>query len=244
MTQGNSTLAGTIALVTGGGTGIGRASAAALTAAGVQAVITGRREDVLRDAAASMEGVHPVRYRAADMADPAQVAELVAWVEREVGPIAVLVNNAGVNIRERSLNELTLDNWDYVMRVNASGAFSVVHAVLPAMRERGQGLIVNVSSMAGVRGSSVSGAAYSASKHAVNAMTEVINEEEGGRGIRATSICPGAVNTSILDERPVGVSEKRRKQILQPEDVAAAVMFVVNLPPRALVPILHIVPAF
>jgi NAD(P)-dependent dehydrogenase (short-subunit alcohol dehydrogenase family) len=177
------------------------------------------------------------------MADPVQVQALVAWTEETIGPISVLVNNAGVNIRERSLESLSIENWDYVMQVNAHGAFYVVHAVLPAMRSRRSGLIINISSMAGVRGSSVSGAAYSASKHALNALTQVIAEEEGKHGIRATSICPGAVNTPILDDRPAKVSDEQRTRILQPEDVAAAVMFVVALPDRAHIPELHITPA-
>ena len=88
----------------------------------------------------------------------------------------------------------------------------------------------------------MAGAAYSASKHAVNALTQVISEEEREHGIRATAICPGAVNTPILDDRPVPVSAEQRKRILQPEDVAAAVLFVASLPERAHIPELHIVP--
>ena len=233
----------TVALVTGGGTGIGRSVAESLALAGARVVITGRREAVLRDAAASMRGPKPVAVRAAGMADPKQVHDLVAWVEQEIGPIALLVNNAGVNIQDRGLEALSTEDWDYVIQVNANGAFYAIHAVLPAMRSRRNGMIINISSMAAVRASSISGAAYSASKYALNALTQVIAEEEGRYGIRATSICPGAVNTPILDDRPVKVSAERRKQILQPEDVAAAVMFVVSLPPRAHVPELQIRPA-
>ena len=210
---------------------------------GRQVVITGRRAELLQETCASIQSAQPVRFRTADIADQKQVTNLVDWTEAEIGPIGILVNNAGVNISDRSLETLTAENWDYVMQVNANGAFYLVHAILPVMRQRGTGLIINISSMAGVRGNSISGAAYSASKHALNALTEVIIEEESKNGIRATSICPGAVNTPILDVRPVALSQQQRSQILQPEDVAAAVMFVVSLPPRASVPMLHITPA-
>ncbi len=231
------------ALVTGGGTGIGRGIAEALAVAGAQVVITGRRESMLRETAQALQGPLPVKYMSADIADPAQVEELAAWVEEEVGPIKIVVNNAGVNVLNRSLDVLTIKDWDYIMRVNANGPFYLVRAVLPAMRERGGGYIVNISSMAGLRGYAVSGAAYSASKHAMNALTQVINEEEASNGIRATSICPGPVNTPILDQRPVAVPEEERLQMPQPEDVAAAVMLVLTLPSRAHIPELHITPA-
>jgi NADP-dependent 3-hydroxy acid dehydrogenase YdfG len=232
-----------VALVTGGGTGIGRAVATAFANSGVQVVITGRRENVLEETASSIVVGPSVRYLSADMADSTQVNSLVTWVEEEIGPIGVLVNNAGVNIQNRSLETLTVETWDYVMQVNANGPYYLVHAVLPFMRTRNSGLIINISSMAGVHGSRLSGAAYSASKHALNALTQVISDEERQNGIRATSICPGEVNTPILDDRPTEISDERRKQILQPEDVAAAVMFVASLPDRAHIPELHIVPA-
>ena len=120
-----------VILVTGGGTGIGLASAQALAQAGARIVITGRREEPLRNAVASISGDHPVRYRTADMADPEQVQELVDWVHSEVGVIDILVNNHGVNVQERSLDKLSTRNWDYIMQVNANGAFYVVQAVLP-----------------------------------------------------------------------------------------------------------------
>ncbi len=206
-------------------------------------VLTGRRSGPLHEACEAIDAVHPVQFRTADMADAAQVNELIGWIHDEIGPIDILVNNAGVNIRERRLDALTAQDWDYVMQVNANGAYYVVQAVLPAMRAQGRGLIINISSMAGVHGSSVAGAAYSASKHAVNALTQVISEEERQHGIRATAICPGAVNTPILDDRPVSVTPEQRRRILQPEDIAAAIMFVASLPERAHVPELHIVPA-
>lgn len=232
-----------IALVTGGGTGIGLAITQAMTASGMQVVITGRRNSVLENAAESAHGEHPVRFRAADLADANQAQELVDWIETEVGPLDVVVNNAGVNVVDRSLDVLSVEDWDTIMRVNANGPFYLTRAVLPAMRRRGHGLFINISSMAGLRGYAISGAAYSASKHALNALTQVLTEEEAKHGIRATIICPGPVNTPILDQRPVPLSEEERQRILQPEDVAAAVMLVVSLPSRAHIPELHITPS-
>ena len=134
------------------------------------------------------------------------------------------------------------ESWDYIMAVNATGAFNVAAEVLPHMRDRGDGVIVNVTSTAGCRASDLGGAAYSASKHAMDAFTKVLSLEEGGRGIRATVIAPGEVDTPLLDVRPVAVSEEHRARILRPEDVAAAVLFVATLPPRAHVPELIIKP--
>lgn len=236
------TLAGKIALITGGGTGIGAASAAALAAQGVQVVITGRREEKLRAAAAQAGGNPPVAYRAADVGKREEAVALVEWVTSTYGRIDILVNSAGVNVVQRRIAELSPENWDYIMNVNTTGAFNTIHAVLPQMRERRDGLIINVSSLAGVRASPLGGAAYSASKHAMNALTTVIAIEEKDNGIRATNLCPGEVNTPLLEDRPVKVSEEHKAQILQPEDVAAAVVFIASLPPRAHVPELLIKP--
>ena len=235
-------LEGKVCLVTGGGTGIGLASAAALAAEGAQVIITGRRAEKLHEACAAITAPRSVAAYAADMADRGQVNALVAWIRAEFGPVDILVNNAGVNVLKRRIDELAPEDWDYMLTVNATGAFNVIHAVLPEMRAHRDGVIINVSSLAGVRASSLGGAAYSASKHAMNALTRVIGIEDKDNGIRATNLCPGEVNTPILDGRPVKVSDEHRAQILQPEDVAAAVVFIATLPPRAHVPELLIKP--
>ena len=231
-----------IVLITGGGTGVGEAAAAAFAAGGAQVIITGRRTEKLAQVCESIASAKPVRYYAADMANRAEVTALVEWVNAEFGPIDILVSNAGVNVRERTLSELSLENWDYIMNVNATGAYNIVHAVLPQMRARKDGVIISVSSIAGIRPSVLAGAAYSASKHAMTALTKVISLEEKDNGIRATAIHPGEINTPILDDRPVKVSDEHKANILQAEDVAAAILFVAALPPRANVPELTIKP--
>jgi NADP-dependent 3-hydroxy acid dehydrogenase YdfG len=231
-----------VVLVTGGGTGIGRAVAVAFAGEGAQVIITGRREDKLAETRALAAGVHPVRAFAVDVADRNQIDQMVETAARELGAIDIVVNNAGINVRKRSMAELAPDDWDAIMNVNATGVFNVVHAVLPHMRARRDGVIINISSLAGVRAGTLGGAAYSASKHAMAALTRVIALEEKDNGIRATLLCPGEVNTPILDDRPVKVSDEHKAQILQPEDVAAAVLFVAALPPRVHIPELLIKP--
>jgi NAD(P)-dependent dehydrogenase (short-subunit alcohol dehydrogenase family) len=235
-------LDGKVAVVTGGGTGIGAAIAQAYAAAGAQVVITGRRSEKLQSVCAAITGPHPVRHFVADMADRDQVAALANWVGQQVGPVDVLVNNAGVNVVKRRVEELEPIAWDYILNVGATGVFNTIHAFLPQMRARRDGVLILISSLSGMRPSPLGGAAYSAAKHAANALMKVISVEEKDNGIRATIIAPGEVNTPLLDDRPVKVSEEHKARILQPEDVAAAALFVATLAPRAHVPELLIKP--
>lgn len=227
------TVEGKTVLITGGGTGVGRSAAALFARSGAQVVISGRREEKLAQVSAELDGEPPVRYRRCDVADREQVHALVKWMQEQFGTIDILVSNAGLNIAERQLAELSPQNWDLIMNVNSTGAFNVVHAVLPMMREKKDGVIISVSSIAGIRPSVVAGAAYNASKHAMTALSKSISLEERENGIRATAIHPGEINTPILDDRPVPVSEERKVQILQPEDVAETIFFVATLHPRA-----------
>ena len=235
-------LTGKIVLITGGGTGIGKAIAQAFAAVGAKVIITGRREAKLREVVDALADSAPIRCRAADVADLAQVQALVQWINDEVGPIDILINNAGMNVLARRIHQLQPADWARMLEVNTTGVFNTIYAVLPQMRERKDGLLLTISSIAGVRASILAGAGYSASKHAVNALMNVIALEEKDNGIRSTVINPGEVNTPILDERPVPVTAEHKARILQPEDVAAAALFVAMLPPRAHVPELIIKP--
>ena len=231
-----------VALVTGGATGIGLAVARQFAAEGATVVICGRNRERLEAAALSIGGAGAVHPWPLDVTDRTRVGELVGKAIDRFGKIDILVNNAGVNVVERTMERIEPDSWDYIMAVNATGAFNVAAEVLPHMRGRGDGLIVNVTSTAGCRASDLGGAAYSASKHAMDAFTKVVSLEEGHRGIRATVVAPGEVDTPLLEVRPMAVSDEHRAQILRPEDVAAAVLFVATLPPRAHVPELIIKP--
>lgn len=235
-------LQGKTALVTGGATGIGLGIAIGLAQEGCRVAIAGRREEKLREAAATYKGQPPLLTHAADVADLKSVEGLFRWTKAELGPLDILVNSAGVNVVRRSLKELSTEDWDYLMRVNASGAFYCLRAVLPEMRERKGGLIVNISSIAGKRSSLLGGIGYTASKFAMTALGVTAAREVAEEGIRVTNVYPGEVETPILDKRPVPVSAEHRARILQPEDVAAAVLMIACLPPRAHIPELVIKP--
>ena len=235
-------LEGKVVLVTGGGSGVGAAIAQQFAHAGAQVVVVGRRAEQLQATCDAIMNGPPVRPAVADVADRAQVKALVEQIVGEFGRLDMLINNAGVNTPERRLEQLSDENWDYLMTVNATGAFNMIQAVLPQMRAQRDGLIINISSISGRRASTLAGAAYSASKHALNALSKVVGQEEEQHGIRSTIISPGDINTPLLDKRPVPVSAEQRAKILQPDDIAATALFVATLPAHVSVPELVIKP--
>lgn len=220
------------ALITGGGTGIGLGIAQALTAAGAEVAITGRREDKLREAAAGA----PWLTHVVDVADRKSVAALFAWADESFGPIDILVCSAGMNIKNRMLCEMRPEQWDEVMAVNATGVYNCLYYALPQMRERNDGLVFIISSVAGKRAAPLGGVAYNASKFAATGLGISAWSEESPHGIRITNIYPGEVDTPILDHRPQPVSDERRAAMLRPEDIGAMVAAIAQLPPRAHVP--------
>ena len=237
-----SRLTGKRALVTGGGSGIGLAVARLFLQEGARVAITGRDEAKLRRAADELGGGDRVLFRACDVSEPAQVAAVVAQVTERWGGVDVLVNNAGTNIKDRTIRQLTPEKWQYMVRANLDGAFYCVHAVLPQMLERKDGVIVNVSSVAGKRAGPLGGAAYAAAKFGMSALGICLAAEEKDSGVRVSNVYPGEVDTPILEVRPTPVSAEQRAKILKPEDVAAAVLFVAALPPHVSVPELVIKP--
>jgi NAD(P)-dependent dehydrogenase (short-subunit alcohol dehydrogenase family) len=226
-------LAGKTALITGGATGIGRAIAAAFAAEGCRVAIAGRREDKLREAAASWQETPAIEVRTVDVTDRASVDQLVRWAEKTLGKIDILVSNAGINTPKRTLGDMPPETWDRVIATNATGTYNCIHAVLPGMRARKDGLIIAMNSISGMRASVLGGVAYCASKFAMTALATIAALEEGKNGIRITSICPGEVDTPLLDGRPAPLSAEHRSRILHAEDVADAVLMVACLPPRA-----------
>ena len=223
-------LDGKVVIITGGGSGIGAGIAHLFAQEGAKVVICGRRRENLEQVAAATQSPTPIRTYAADIAELAQVQAMVAWVESEVGQIDILVNNAGLNIRQRRMFELQPDSWHKVIDANMTGVYNLVYSVLPQMRQRKEGLIITVSSMAALRPSTLGGGVYSASKHGVNALMKVLADEEGDNGIRSSIINPGEVNTPLLDDRPVQVSEEHKARILQPGDIAAAALIIATQP--------------
>src|SRR5262249_3141888 len=178
-------LEGKVALITGGGSGVGAAIARQFAQAGAQVIVVGRRAEQLQATCDAITSGKPARPIVADVADRAQVTALAEQIVSEFGRLDILVNNAGVNTPERRLDQLSGENWDLLMNVNATGAFNMIQAVLPQMRSQGDGLIINISSISGLRPSALAGAAYSASKHALNALSKVVSQEEEEHGIRS-----------------------------------------------------------
>jgi NAD(P)-dependent dehydrogenase (short-subunit alcohol dehydrogenase family) len=226
-------LAGKTALVTGGGTGIGLGVALALAREGCRVAIAGRRREPLEAACKLFDGTPPMSCHPVDVGELASVDALFHWSMATVGPLDILVNSAGVNVRKRTMAELSPEDWDKMMRINASGAFYCMRAVLPQMRAQRNGLIVNISSIAGIRSSLLGGVGYTASKFAMTGLGTTVGREEATHNIRVTNVYPGEVETPILDNRPVPVSAEHRARILQPDDVADAVLMVACLPARA-----------
>ncbi len=238
-----SKLSGKAVLVTGGGSGIGLATARLLLDEGARVAISGRNEDKLRRAAQELNAGERLLHYAADVSDLGQVEALVQDTTRRLGRIDILVNNAGLNIKERTFRELTPENWHLLLGANLHGAYYCIRAVLPQMRQHRDGLIININSISGKRSNPLGGLAYNAAKFGLRGLAMGLAAEEKDNGIRVSNIYPGEVNTPILEARPTPVSEERRRTMLQPEDVAAAVVFIATLPPRASIPELVITPA-
>ncbi len=234
-----------IVWITGAGTGIGLAGAQALAAAGAKVVMSGRRLEILENAAAEIRqaGGH-AEVEALDVGDAAAVQRAAEAIARRLGRIDILVNSAGTNNTQRYWRDQTIAGWDEVIRVNLHGTYYCTQAVLPLMRARKQGLVINVSSWAGVYTSALVGPAYNSSKHAVVSLTETINMEECVNGIRACVICPGEVNTPIMERRPVPPPADERARMLRPEDLGRAIRWVSEQPPHVCINQIIISPAW
>jgi NAD(P)-dependent dehydrogenase (short-subunit alcohol dehydrogenase family) len=223
-------LSGRVAVIVGASTGIGAATARAFAGAGAEVHAAARRRPAL--------GAGVVGHEL-DVADRAAVDQLALRVTAK-GPVHAVVVAAGTNVPERSLDRLTPEAWDRMLAVNLTGAYNVVHAFLQALRQA-RGDVVMIGSVSG-SWPDPSGAAYQAAKAGLLAFARAAGFEEHQRGVRFTTVLPGVVDTPILDRRPEPPPAEVRAHMLQPEDVAAACLFAVALPPRAHVPELTILP--
>lgn len=235
-------LKGKTAVITGGGTGIGQGIAQSYAAEGCKVVIAGRRIEPLKAAVDAWDGIGEMLFHPMDVASLDSVKGFFAWVEGNVGQIDILVNSAGTNIPNRTIEAMEPEQWDQVMAINASGAYYTMYEVLPQMRERGDGIVINISSISGIRSTALGGVAYSASKFAMAALGIASSNEANRDGVRVTNIYPGEVETPILEKRPNPVTAEHRARMLQPEDLGHLALSIATLPPRAHIPEVTIKP--
>ena len=231
-------VAGRAVLITGGGSGVGRATARLAASQGAQVAIAGRDGKKLAETAAGTD----IFTHACDVTDPTAVAGLVQAVTAKLGRIDVLVNNAGTNVKARRMRELSVADWNRLVRTNLDGAFFCIREVLPQMIARKDGLVINVNSVSGKRAYPLAGAGYAAGKFGLHAVAGCLAGEELESGIRVSSIYPGEIDTPILEERPTPVTAEQRAKILKPEDIANAILWVAGLPPHVSIPELIIKP--
>jgi NADP-dependent 3-hydroxy acid dehydrogenase YdfG len=218
--------------ITGASSGIGLASARALAGAERTLILSGRNKDALgeicKELAAKGGVVDPVAF---DATDSRAVEIAIGEISQRHGDVDVLINSAGWNPTDREWPVVTPESWDHALAVNLDAAFYCTRVALQGMRRKRAGLIVNIVSGAGRYVYGVVGPAYTASKHALFAMTSQINQTEAQNGIRACAFCPGEVSTPLLARRKIPPTAEQRAQMLQPEEVAELIAYIVKLPP-------------
>jgi NADP-dependent 3-hydroxy acid dehydrogenase YdfG len=238
---------GRVVVIVGASSGIGRALALRCARQGDALVLAARRSELLRQLDDEIARVRPpgpgkTVTATADVRDADAATGIVETALAHFGRLDVVVYAAGWNVPRRSIYETTQESWQSIVETNLSGAFSVTSAAVPAMRARGGGLLVYLSS-SGAKRPDQSGAAYQASKAGLAALAHATTEECRTDNIRTTVIYPGMTDTPFLEHRPAPPDEKALQRALQPDDVAAACTFVMGLPARAHVPELLIYPS-
>lgn len=225
------------AVVTGAGSGVGRACAVRLAKAGYGVALLSRRANTLDETIALAPDDVRKNMLAVpcDIGDEAAVSTMGKTVLARFKQVDALVCAAGNNTADRSFAKLTLANYHELMNANLNGVYYCIRAFLPGMRERKHGDVVVINSLAGRKASELSGVAYSASKFGAAGLLQSLNAEENKNGIRATSIFPGDIHTPLLDKRPSPPPAEARAKMLTPDDVTDCVMLALNLPERAVI---------
>jgi serine 3-dehydrogenase len=237
-------LSGQVVVIVGASSGTGRAAAMLFAREGAKVVAAARREDrlqSLKDELAREQ--REIIVRRADASSVDDMRQLAQAALEEFGRIDILVFSSGTNTKDRAMERLTPEIWNSLIDTNLNGAFYATHAILPSMRKAGSGHLIYISSISGLL-ADVSGAAYQASKRGVVALAHAIRMEEKENGIRTCVICPGLINTELLDKRPVKPPPEVLAKALQAEDVAEVILFVAKLPAHASVPEMQVLPTF
>jgi len=230
-------LTGKIAVVTGGGRGIGQAISFRLSQLGATVVVCGRHREALDTTAERIrQGGGKCEALVMDVTLPESVANTARQISDRVGPCAILVNNAGVRGPRKPLHEVTVEEFDHIMVTNLRGVFLCMRAFIPMMAQAGGGHVINISSIAG-RNPLPSGAAYAASKWALNGLSASTAEELRNLGIRVSVISPGSTNSDFDHEG------KDRARMLQPENIAELVALLVTQPANMFVSEIVVRPA-
>jgi NADP-dependent 3-hydroxy acid dehydrogenase YdfG len=231
-----------VVFVVGASSGIGRTTAMLFASEGARVMAAARREDrltALREESKA-KGLGLETF-VGDVANSDQMERLAGETRQKLGRIDILVFAAGINIPNRAMTNLNVPTWDNMIEVNLNGAYYATRAVLPAMREAGSGHLIYVSSISGLL-ADASGAAYQAAKRGLLGLAHAIRFEEKENGIRTCVVCPGLVDTELVEKRPVKPTKEMLQKALQPEDVADMILAIAKLPSRAVVPEIQILP--
>jgi NADP-dependent 3-hydroxy acid dehydrogenase YdfG len=233
-----------VVIVVGASSGIGRDTAVLFAREGAHVVAAARRRDRLTSLQEELvaEG-RTVEIATADASNAGEMDALAKRTLEKFGRIDILVYVTGTNTPDRAMTRLTPALWDMMVSVNLNGAFYATHAVLPSMRVAGGGHLIYISSISGLV-PDISGAAYQAGKRGMLGLAHAIRVEEKTNGIRTCVVCPGLVDTEILEKRPVKPSAEMLAKALLPIDVAEVVLSVAKLPPRAVVPEMQLMPTY
>jgi len=235
-------LKGKNVLLTGGGSGMGKATALALAKNGANVAIAGRNKENLASTVSLAQATEKISAKEADVTDRNSLEDLFQWFDVEFGTLDYLVHAAGINVAMRSMEELSPDDWDKLIQINLTGSYNVLRLTLNRMRPLKKGLIVLINSVAGKRSVPLAGIGYNASKFGMSGLGIGVAEEERNNGIRISNLYPGEVNTPILENRKEPPGEEHRQSILQAEDVASVILHLCQLPERVHIPELVVKP--
>jgi NADP-dependent 3-hydroxy acid dehydrogenase YdfG len=232
-----------IVWIAGASSGVGEAAALAFARQGATLVLSGRRHERLEFVAKAAEALGGKAHALpGDLGDRDIARNTVEFIQTSFGRLDVLVNCVGVNIRNRSWEELDAQGIDEVIEGNLSVPFYCTIAALPLMRAQRSGTMIHISSIAGTQINLVGGPAYSAAKHGVVALSHTLNKAESRNGVRSSVICPGGINTTFLDKRPAPVPAEERARLLRPGDIADLILYIAGLPPSVCIDEVTITP--